>query len=120
MKQDILQHTRMTVREHESIPVDPLWILGIEVHVLRKQNVGNGSHAHRGTWVPRLGLGGDIDSQCSDAGTESASSKANYGKSYVLIAFVSSSVNDMMGRMLGKTEVLGQKTTNEDDGESIC
>lgn len=49
------------VREHETITVDPIGVLGVEVHELVEQNVGDGGHAHGGTGVTRVGLGGGIN-----------------------------------------------------------
>lgn len=33
------------VRENESIPVQPVGVLGVELHELVEENVGNGSHS---------------------------------------------------------------------------
>jgi hypothetical protein len=49
------------VRENETITVDPIGVLGVEVHELVEENVGNGGHAHGGTGVARVGLGGGIN-----------------------------------------------------------
>ena len=48
------------IRENEAVPVDPVGVLGVEVHELVEQNVGHRGHAHRGTGVTRVGLGGGI------------------------------------------------------------
>ena len=61
VQQSILQHTTVTVGENETIPVDPVGVLGVEVHELVEENVGHGSHAHGGTGVPRVGLEGGIN-----------------------------------------------------------
>jgi hypothetical protein len=34
-------------REHEAITVQPFGVLGVELHELVEENVGNGSHAPR-------------------------------------------------------------------------
>jgi hypothetical protein len=34
------------VREHESIPVNPLWVLGIEGHKFVEEDMSSGSQAH--------------------------------------------------------------------------
>lgn len=39
------------LRENETISVQPLGVLGVEVHELIEDNVGNGSHSPRGTLV---------------------------------------------------------------------
>jgi hypothetical protein len=49
------------VRENETITVGPVGVLGVEVHELVEQNVGDGGHAHGGTGVARVGLGGGIN-----------------------------------------------------------
>lgn len=49
------------VRENKAITVDPVGVLGVEAHELVKQNVGDRGHAHRGTGVARVGLGGGIN-----------------------------------------------------------
>lgn len=49
------------VRENESVTVDPLGVLGVELHEFVEQDVGDGSHAHGRTRVTRVGLGGGID-----------------------------------------------------------
>ena len=53
--------TRRHVRENETITVDPVGVLGVEVHELVEQNVGHGGHTHRGTGVTGVGLGGGIN-----------------------------------------------------------
>ena len=51
---------RRHIRENETITVGPVRVLGVEVHHV-PQNVGNGSHAHRGTGVTGVSLGGGIN-----------------------------------------------------------
>lgn len=48
------------IRENETITVSPFRVLGVEVHQV-PQNVGHGGHAHRGTGVTGVGLGGGIN-----------------------------------------------------------
>lgn len=54
-------HQERHLRENETITVDPVGVLGVEVHELVEQNVGDGGHAHRGTRVARVSLGGGIN-----------------------------------------------------------
>jgi len=49
------------VRENETIAVNPFGVLGVEGHELVKKNVGHRGHAHRGTWMARVGFDGGID-----------------------------------------------------------
>ena len=49
------------IRENETITVGPVRVLGVEVHELVEQNVGHGGHAHRGTGMTGVGLGGGIN-----------------------------------------------------------
>lgn len=49
------------LRENETITVDPVWVLGVEVHELVEHDVGNGCHAHRSTGMTGIGFGGSID-----------------------------------------------------------
>lgn len=68
------------LREHEAIPVRPLWVLGIELHELAPQDVGDRRHApitpsarasashtrasrflHWSTWVTRVRMERGID-----------------------------------------------------------
>ncbi len=49
------------LREYEPIPVQPVWILRVEVHEFVEEDVGNGRHAHRGPGMPGIGFEGSID-----------------------------------------------------------
>jgi hypothetical protein len=49
------------IRKNETIPVSPVRVLGVEVHELVEQDVGHRGHAHRGTGVTGVSLGGGID-----------------------------------------------------------
>jgi hypothetical protein len=49
------------LREDEAIPVDPLGVLGVELHELVEQDVGDRRHAHGGTGMAGVGLEGGID-----------------------------------------------------------
>jgi len=48
-------------RKHESVAVDPLWVLWVVVHDPVPKNVGHWGHTHRGTRVTRVGGEGRID-----------------------------------------------------------
>ena len=48
-------------RENESIAVQPLGVLGVELHVLAEKNVGNGGHAHGGTGMAGVASEGGIN-----------------------------------------------------------
>ena len=54
-------HRARHIRENKTITVDPVGVLGVEVHELVEQNVGHGGHAHGGTRVARVSLGGGIN-----------------------------------------------------------
>lgn len=54
-------HQERDIRENETITVEPVGVLGVEVHELVEQNVSHGGHAHGGTRVTRVGLGGGIN-----------------------------------------------------------
>lgn len=49
------------IREDETITVNPVRVLRVEAHELVEQDVGHGGHAHRGTRVTGVGLGGGIN-----------------------------------------------------------
>ena len=80
VQQGILQHASVTVterkmlgvigiwcvfcrhsRENESIAVQPLGVLGVELHVLAEENMGNRSHAHGGTGMAGVAGEGGIN-----------------------------------------------------------
>ena len=61
MKESILEHAPVAVGENEAIPIDPVWVLGVEGHELVKENVGDWCHAHGGTRMARVRLEGGID-----------------------------------------------------------
>lgn len=48
-------------RKHESVAVDPLWVLWVVVHDPVPEDVSHWGHAHRGTGVTGVGLEGRID-----------------------------------------------------------
>lgn len=54
------------IRENKTIPVSPVGVLGVEVHELVEEDVGDGGHAHRGTGVAGVGLEGGIDREGTD------------------------------------------------------
>ena len=49
------------VREDKSVAVQPLRVLGVELHELVEQDVGDRRHAHGRTGVARVGVEGGID-----------------------------------------------------------
>ncbi len=51
----------LDLREDESIAIEPVGVLGVEGHELVEEHMGGRCHAHRGTWVTRVGLEGGID-----------------------------------------------------------
>lgn len=53
-------------REDEAIAVDPIRVLGVEVHELVEEDVGNRCHAHWSTRMPRVGRERGIDGQRPD------------------------------------------------------
>lgn len=55
------------IRENKTVPVNPVGVLGVEVHELVEQDVGDRGHAHRGTGVTRVGLGGGINLETASA-----------------------------------------------------
>ena len=52
---------RLHLREYESIPVEPIRILRVEIHELVEKDVSNRRHAHWGTGMPGIGFEGSID-----------------------------------------------------------
>lgn len=48
-------------RKNESISVDPVGVLGVEVHDLLKEDMGSRGQAHRGSGVTGVGRDGGID-----------------------------------------------------------
>lgn len=63
VEESILKHASVTVGENETVAVNPVGVLGVEVHELVEQDVSHGGHAHRGTGVTGVGLEGGIDLQ---------------------------------------------------------
>lgn len=51
----------MDSREHESISVDPIWVLWVVVHEFVEENVSDWSHAHRSSRMTGVGLCGGIN-----------------------------------------------------------
>ena len=49
------------LREYESISIEPIRILRVEVHKFVEKNVGNGRHAHGGAGMPGVGFERSID-----------------------------------------------------------
>lgn len=49
------------LREHKSISVDPIGVLGVERHEFVEENMGHRRHAHRGAGMPGVCLEGSID-----------------------------------------------------------
>lgn len=77
MKQDVLQATSMTVpalsrsifvklREHKTIPVQPVRTLRVEFQEFVEENMGHRGHAHGGSWMTRVGFAWHIDRQATD------------------------------------------------------
>lgn len=61
MQQGVLQHAAVAVGQNEAVTVQPLGVLGVELHEVVEQDVGNGGHAHGGTGVARVAVEGGID-----------------------------------------------------------
>ena len=55
VKHGVQQHRRMTIREHESIAIDPARIGRIEVHDVAPEDLGDIGHPHRCTRMTRGG-----------------------------------------------------------------
>jgi hypothetical protein len=66
VKESILEHASVAVREDESVTVVPLGVLGVEPHEPVPEDVCDRSHAHRGTGVAGVGIGRGIGSQNTD------------------------------------------------------
>jgi hypothetical protein len=66
VKESILKHASVAVREDESVTVVPLGVLGVEPHEPVPEDVCDWSHAHRGTGVTGVGIGCGIGSQNTD------------------------------------------------------
>jgi hypothetical protein len=47
MNESGLQRRWGNLRENKAIPVEPIWVLGVEAHELVEKDVGNGRHAPR-------------------------------------------------------------------------
>jgi hypothetical protein len=67
VKEGILEHAAMAVGQNEAVTVEPVGVLGVELHELVEENVGNGSHAHGSTGVSRVTVEGSIGRQHTDA-----------------------------------------------------
>lgn len=63
----VLKSTSVTIREHESIPVEPARILRVAVEEAGPQQPGDGRHSHWGTWMTAIGLVYHVDCQTSDS-----------------------------------------------------
>jgi hypothetical protein len=66
VEESVLEHATVAVGKNETIPVQPVGILGVEVHELVEEDVGHRGHAHRGTGVTGIGLEGGIDRKNTD------------------------------------------------------
>jgi hypothetical protein len=66
VEHDVLQRTGVSVGEDESVSVVPLRVGRRGLHDLSPEDVGDGSHSHRGTGVTRVGLGDNIGGKGSD------------------------------------------------------
>jgi hypothetical protein len=51
----------VAVGQNKAVAVQPVRVLGVELHELVEQDVGNRGHAHGRTGVTRVCLGGGID-----------------------------------------------------------
>ena len=49
------------LRQDETIAIDPVWVLGVEIHELVEHDMGNGCHAHGSSGMTGIGFGGGID-----------------------------------------------------------
>ena len=49
------------LRQDETITIDPVWVLGVEIHELIEQDMGNGCHAHGSSGMTGVGFEGGID-----------------------------------------------------------
>ena len=49
------------LRQDETIAIDPVWVLGVEIHEFVEHDMGNGCHAHGSSRMAGIGFGGGID-----------------------------------------------------------
>ena len=49
------------LRQDKTITIDPVWVLGVEVHEFVEHDVGNGCHTHGGSGMTGIGFEGGID-----------------------------------------------------------
>jgi hypothetical protein len=56
MEESILKHAAVSVRENETVTVQPVRVLGVEVKELVEQNVSNWGHSHGSTRVSRVAV----------------------------------------------------------------
>ena len=68
----------MAVGENETVSVDPVWVLGVELH-LPPHGVGGGGQTEGGTGVAGVGLGHTVDSQRTDGGNGQLVDVRHYG-----------------------------------------
>lgn len=61
VEESILKHASVTVGENKTIAVDPVGVLGVEVHELVEKDVSHGGHTHGGTGMAGVGPEGGID-----------------------------------------------------------
>ena len=52
---------KFDLRQDETITIDPVWVLGVEVHELVEQNMGNGCHAHGSSGMTGIDFESGID-----------------------------------------------------------
>ena len=49
------------LRENKAIPVEPIWVLGVEVHEFVKEDMSYRGHAHGSARMAGVGFRGGID-----------------------------------------------------------
>ena len=64
---------RRDLREHETISVEPVWVLWVKGHEFVEENVGDRRHAHRGTGMTGVGIEGGIDLMSNDGQSDNGS-----------------------------------------------
>ena len=66
VQQGINEHGAVSVGQHEAIAVGPMRVLGVVLQVLTPQSHSHVGHAHRRTWVARIGLLNSVHGQGTD------------------------------------------------------
>lgn len=59
--QNVSRQGTSSIRENKTITVGPVGVLRVELHEFVEENVGHWGHAHRGTGMAGVGLGGTIN-----------------------------------------------------------